>query len=164
MDEGHCGLPEEELGPLAAKLLEVPAKLIRTALDLELADGTVVADTVGETSCIFLGGLYRAERAIAGHILDIAAGEPSWPRVDPDKALPWVEKRTGLALAPGQADAVRTALASKVSVITGGPGGGEDHDRQHHPAHPVGQGRGHPALRADRAGREADERGDRLRG
>ena len=125
MDEGHCGLPEEELEPLAAKLLEVPAELIRTALDLELADGAVVADTVEDTPCIFLGGLHRAERAIAGRILDIAAGEPSWPRIDPDKALPWVERRTGLALAPGQADAVRTALASKVSVITGGPGVGK---------------------------------------
>ena len=125
MDEGHCGLPEEELGPLAARLLEVPAELIRTALDLELADGTVVADTVEDTPCIFLGGLHRAERAIAGRILDIAAGEPSWPRIDPDRALPWVERRTGLALAPGQADAVRTALASKVSVITGGPGVGK---------------------------------------
>ncbi len=125
MDEGHCGLPEEELGPLAARLLEVPAELIRTALDLELADGTVVADTVKDTPCIFLGGLHRAERAIAGRILDIAAGKPSWPRIDPDKALPWVERRTELALAPGQADAVRTALASKVSVITGGPGVGK---------------------------------------
>ena len=125
MDEGHCGLPEEELGPLAARLLEVPAELIRTALDLELAEGTVVADTVEDTPCIFLGGLYRAERAIAGRLLDIAAGEPSWPRIDGDKALPWVEARTGLALAPGQADAVRTALASKVSVITGGPGVGK---------------------------------------
>ena len=125
MDEGHCSLPEEELRPLAARLLEVPAELIRTALDLELADGTVVADTVGDTPCIFLGGLHRAERAIAGRLLDIAAGEPSWPRIDPDKALPWVERRTGLALVPGQADAVRTALASKVSVITGGPGVGK---------------------------------------
>ena len=125
MDEGHCGLPEEELGPLAAKLLEVPAELIRTALDLELAEGAVVSDTVEDTPCIFLGGLHRAERAIAGCILDIAAGEPSWPRIDPDKALPWVERRTGLALAPGQAEAVRTALASKVSVITGGPGVGK---------------------------------------
>ncbi len=125
MDEGHCGLPEEELGPLAAKLLEVPADLIRTALDLELADGAVVADTVEDTPCIFLGGLHRAERAIAGRLLDIAAGAPSWPRIDPDRALPWVERRTGLALAPGQADAVRTALAAKVSVITGGPGVGK---------------------------------------
>ena len=125
MDEGRCGLPEEELGPLAAKLLEVPGELICAALDLELADGTVVADTVDDTPCIFLGGLHRAERAIAERLHDIAAGKPSWPRIDADKALPWVERRTGLALAPGQADAVRTALASKVSVITGGPGVGK---------------------------------------
>src|SRR6202011_6187551 len=44
MDEGHCGLPTEELIPLAEKLLEVPQELIRTALDLELQEGTVVAD------------------------------------------------------------------------------------------------------------------------
>ena len=42
MDEGHCVLPEEELGPLAAKLLEVPGELIRAALDLELAEGAAV--------------------------------------------------------------------------------------------------------------------------
>ncbi len=140
MDEGHCGLPEEELGPLAARLLDVPAELIRTALDLELADGTVVADTVEDTPCIFLGGLHRAERAIAGRILDIAAGAPSWPRIDPDKALPWVERMTGLGLAPGQADAVRTALASKVSVITGGAGGGKTTNVKGIPGIPAGRG------------------------
>ena len=43
MDEGHCGLPAEELIPLAEKLLEVPQEFIRTALDLELQEGTVVA-------------------------------------------------------------------------------------------------------------------------
>ena len=122
MDEGHCGLPEEELGPLAAKLLEVPGELIRAGLDLELAEGTVVADTVGEIPCIFLGGLHRAERAIAGRLLEIAAGNLAWPDIDPDKAVPWVEGKTGLALAPGQVDAVRAALSS---VITGGPGVGK---------------------------------------
>ena len=125
MDEGHCGLPEEELGPLAAKLLEVPGELIRAALDLELAEGTVVADTVENTPCIFLGGLHRAERAIAGYLLGIAAGNLPWPDIDSDKALPWVEGKTGIALASGQADAVRAALSSKVSVITGGPGVGK---------------------------------------
>ena len=54
MDEGHCSLPEEELARLAAKLVEFPAELIRTALDLELADGTVVADTVEATTPIAL--------------------------------------------------------------------------------------------------------------
>jgi len=52
MDDGHCGLPTAELGPLAEKLLEVPQELIRTALDLELQDGAVIADRVAETECI----------------------------------------------------------------------------------------------------------------
>ena len=79
MDEGHCGLPAEELGPLAAGLLDVPDDVIRTALDLELAEGTVVADTVADTPCVFLGALYRAERAIAERLLGIAAGRLPWP-------------------------------------------------------------------------------------
>ena len=125
MDEGHCGLPVEELGPLAVRLLEVPDDLIRAALGLELAEGTVVADTVADTPCVFLGGLYRAEREIAGRLSIIAAGELPWPDIDVEKALPWVERKTGLVLAPGQANAVRLALTSKATVITGGPGVGK---------------------------------------
>jgi exodeoxyribonuclease V alpha subunit len=40
-------------------------------------------------------------------------------------AIPWVEKRTGLALAESQKHAIATALAAKVLVITGGPGVGK---------------------------------------
>jgi exodeoxyribonuclease V alpha subunit len=36
MDEGHCGLPAEELICLTETLLEVPAELVETALGLEL--------------------------------------------------------------------------------------------------------------------------------
>jgi exodeoxyribonuclease V alpha subunit len=49
MDEGHCGLPTDELVPLAEKLLEVSVEQIRPALGLELTEGTVIADSVGET-------------------------------------------------------------------------------------------------------------------
>ena len=61
MDEGHCGLPTDDLVPLAERLLEVPQELVRTALDLELADGAVIAEMVGDKPCVFLAGLYRAE-------------------------------------------------------------------------------------------------------
>jgi len=125
MDEGHCGLPTDELVPLAEKLLEVPQALIHTAIDLELSEGTVVADHVGETPCVFLAGLYRAERAIAERLLRLASGNLPWPQIDPDKALPWVEQRTGLELAASQKTAIRLALSSKVLVITGGPGVGK---------------------------------------
>ena len=125
MDEGHCGLPTDELVPLAVDLLEVPRELVLTALDLELAEGAVVADTVGETSCIFLGGLYRAEQVIAERILRLANRTLPWPYIDPEKALPWIEQKTGLSLAERQVAAIRLALVSKVLVITGGPGVGK---------------------------------------
>ena len=54
MDDGHCGLPTDELLPAAERLLGVPVELVRAALDFELADGTVIADGVGETPCTFL--------------------------------------------------------------------------------------------------------------
>jgi exodeoxyribonuclease V alpha subunit len=125
MDEGHCGLPTEELLPLAQKLLEVPAELVETALSLEVQGGTVIADDLDGRRCVFLAGLYRAEREIAAKLKTLAFGEPPWPSIDADKAIPWVDKRTKLTLADSQREAIRVALSSKVLVITGGPGVGK---------------------------------------
>jgi exodeoxyribonuclease V alpha subunit len=124
-DEGHCGLPVEELVKLATTLLEVDEGVIRTALSAELADGEVVADSIEEKACVFLRGLYLAERGIADRLRALAGGSPPWPKIDVAKALPWVEKRTGKTLAESQQAAIERALASKVTVITGGPGVGK---------------------------------------
>ena len=125
MDEGHCGLPVEELVPLTEKLLEAPSELVETALRLELEDGAVVGDDLDGRRCVFLAALYRAEREIAEKLKTLAVGKPPWPAIDVDKAIPWVEHRTKLALADSQKAALRVALVSKVMVITGGPGVGK---------------------------------------
>ena len=125
MGNGHCGLPLEELVPLALKLLEVLDDLIQTAIDLEMADGTITADTVGDTPCAFLSGLYRAEKSIAERLRHLLKGSLPWTEIDADKALPWVEGKTGLTLAKSQAEAIRLALRSKILVVTGGPGVGK---------------------------------------
>ena len=125
MDEGHCGLPAEELLPLTQNLLEVPLELVETALSLELQEGTVVADDLDGRRCVFLAELYRAEREIAGRLKILARGKQPWPTIDADKAIPWVEQRTKLTLAGSQQEAIRVALRSKVLVITGGPGVGK---------------------------------------
>jgi exodeoxyribonuclease V alpha subunit len=125
MDEGHCGLPMVDLMALAEKLLEVPIDLVRIALDLETSEGTVVADSVGETRCIFMAGLHRAERVIAERLVKLANGKLPWACIDTDKALPWVEERIGLALAESQVAAIKLALMSKTLVMTGGPGVGK---------------------------------------
>jgi exodeoxyribonuclease V alpha subunit len=113
MDDGHCGLPEEELVPLAQKLLEVPADLITTALALEIQEGTVIVDDLEGARCVFLAGLYRAEREIEERLRALAFGKPPWPLIDADKAIPWVESRTKLALAETQKRALRSRSSRK---------------------------------------------------
>ncbi len=95
-------LADRRAGALAEALLEVPGPLVHTALDPELAKGTVIADRVGETGRIFLAGLHRAERSTL---------PCTW--IDPEKALPWIEQRSGLTMAESQKAAIRLALVSK---------------------------------------------------
>jgi len=124
-DEGHCGLPIEMLVELATKLLEVDKNIVKSALEHELAHDEIVADAIGGEPCIFLRGLYLAERGIADRLLSLAQGSPSWPAIDTEKAIPWVEKRTGKILAASQRAAIGMALQAKLMVVTGGPGVGK---------------------------------------
>ena len=125
MDEGHCGLPYEDLIAQAEKLIEVPAALIETAVFLELEAGEVIDDTLEQKRCLFLAGLYRAEQEIAERLRRLVAGDTPWATIDAGKAIPWVESRTGRILADSQKNAVEIALTTKVLVITGGPGVGK---------------------------------------
>ena len=70
-------------------------------------------------------GLYRAEQVIADRLIRIVNGRLPWTWIDEEKALPWVEKRSGLQLAHSQRGAIRLALTAKALVITGGPGVGK---------------------------------------
>jgi exodeoxyribonuclease V alpha subunit len=49
----------------------------------------------------------------------------AYPKIDFEKAVAWCEKKTGKVLAPSQREALRTALTSRVVIITGGPGVGK---------------------------------------
>src|SRR5215207_495841 len=125
-DEGHCALPLAILIGLAERLLEVDAVLIETALQEELRRGeAIIADNLGEETCIFLKGLHGAEKLIAERLVGRALAKPPWPAIDLDKAVPWVEAKTGKTLSPSQREAVRLVLGSKVAVMTGGPGVGK---------------------------------------
>jgi len=123
--QGHCGLPVAELTRSTSELIAVEAGLIETALGLELQDGELMADNVDGEACVFLAGLYRSEQAIAGRLSRLSEGHPLWPAIDTGRAIPWVEGKTGLALAPSQVAALRLAVAAKALVITGGPGVGK---------------------------------------
>lgn len=124
-EDGHCGMPIEDLIALAEKLLAIAREPIRRAVEAELAAGEVIGDRIGSKSCVFLRGLYAAESGIAGRLIALSRGRPPWPDIDPQRAIPWVESRTGKALSASQRDAMALALQAKVAVITGGPGVGK---------------------------------------
>lgn len=126
MDEGHCGLPAEDLSRRLARLLEVEPEVARLAVAVAVREAdAVIADSLETEPYVFLKGLHGAERAIAERLLDRAAGAPPWAAIDLDKALPWVEVQTGKRLSASQTQAVRLALGAKLCVVTGGPGVGK---------------------------------------
>jgi exodeoxyribonuclease V alpha subunit len=119
------GQAKPQLGAAGGSRVALESGVIQTALDLELSEGSVVADSLAGEAAIFLANLYRDERRIAEALQELAQGAAPWGTIDAAKAIVWVEQRLGLELAASQKAAVQQALASKVLVITGGPGVGK---------------------------------------
>ncbi|MFI0372311.1 ATP-dependent RecD-like DNA helicase [Actinomadura sp. 1N219] len=135
-DDGHCFLPEPNLVTAAEKILGVGRELIVPALDELARDEGVVREPIpgeGEDAAtipaVYLVPFHRAERSLARGLLELLDSPTdrlkAFADVDWDRALPWLRQRTGQDLAAEQQEAVKLALTSKVSVLTGGPGCGK---------------------------------------
>ena len=121
MGSGHCGLPKNILLSKTVELLGVDEVLLTEALERLLVD----EDLVFDESLIYLPALRAAEQEIANRLRNLRSKPSSYPVIAMDKALPWVEQKTGKVLAPHQVEALKQAISSRVLVITGGPGVGK---------------------------------------
>lgn len=125
MQSGHCAFPRESLIARTIELLATTENVVSEALDRMLLDGEVVFEQTGEKALIYLPPIRNAEVQIAARLCHLATQPSMYPTIDADKAIAWVQERTGKSLAPTQAAALRQALTSRVLVITGGPGVGK---------------------------------------
>jgi exodeoxyribonuclease V alpha subunit len=123
--EGHCALPLEKLKAAAVKLLEVPVETIEQALSHMLTGGFLLLEEIDGEPLVFLPHLRKAEDGIATKIRRLAGAGVTYPKINFEKAVTWVEKQTGKTLAPSQREALKAVLTSRVSIITGGPGVGK---------------------------------------
>ncbi|MBK5970634.1 MULTISPECIES: SF1B family DNA helicase RecD2 [Thiorhodovibrio] len=123
--DGHCAAWREVLSAQSAKLLEIAPEGIEAAIDLELAAGQLVAETIEERTLVFLPALHRSECGVAESLWRLRDGMPPWGLIDTECALPWVERQTGLHLAASQRQAVIQAVTGKCTLLTGGPGVGK---------------------------------------
>lgn len=124
-NDGHCAAPVETLVAESGKLLQIPDAILEEAIREEIVSENLVKEEIEGRECLFLAPLHRAEVGVAASIKRILEGRPPWGEIEADKAIPWVEGKTGLTLSASQGEAVRLALSSKAVVITGGPGVGK---------------------------------------
>lgn len=123
--QGHCAAERDRLIETAVTLLEIAYPIIEQAVESEVQAGNLITDFVADRSCLFLTPLYRAEVGVARHLVRLLPGKPRWGDINVERAIPWVEEKTGLALSASQRLAVAQACSGKVTVITGGPGVGK---------------------------------------
>jgi exodeoxyribonuclease V alpha subunit len=123
--QGHCALPAVQLTAAAVKLLEVGESTVEQALSQMITSGSLLLEVIRSESLVFMPHLRKAEQDIAAKLRALVAAQPAYPPIDFDKAVQWCEKKTGKTLAPSQRDALKTALTSRVVIITGGPGVGK---------------------------------------
>lgn len=122
-DEGHTGCTPDDLARKAQELLGVPQDKLVDRLKLLLQSRHIRLPADGPL--LQLPALLNAEEAIAKRIHLLLATPGSLPPIKVDAAVDWAQEKAGFTFAPEQAEAVRTCIGSKCSIITGGPGTGK---------------------------------------
>ncbi len=120
-EEGHCYCTEPELLLQAETLLGIAVEVLAEALKAELATPHLIK----EKDRIYLTVLHEAECAVAAGLQRLMHTPVAFKPIVTDKAVEWAETRMQITFAPKQREALNVALASKVVIITGGPGVGK---------------------------------------
>ena len=123
-DDGHVYAPREYLEEQFASGLEMDAELVPQALDLLVESGEVFVERASDHTAVYLARLHDAEVTIAERLRALTAGRPMSAAVA-ERALVTASTAEGIALSFEQVRAIKTALSSAVTVITGGPGTGK---------------------------------------
>ena len=121
---GHTCLPRAKLLESTAKFLRVEPEEIEAGLQELLRSEELRSRTFDETEYIYLPDLLSAEEDIAARLGELSTF-PTEPPATLESDIRALEIAQGFAYAPLQREAIRTALSSRVMVLTGGPGTGK---------------------------------------
>lgn len=133
-NEGHTFVPRKMLIQSAAEILKIDnTARLEAVLSQQLFTGDLLNDDLtinGETlDAVYLPMFYRSEQGAARQLRQLLS-MPS-PIMEEARDIEWGEfladlaRQNNVSLTDQQQGAVRAALTSKVSVLTGGPGTGK---------------------------------------
>jgi exodeoxyribonuclease V alpha subunit len=131
-EEGHTAFHEGELIDYTANLLETDSKLVEARIAALVESKALVRHALSPSEpptpsahVLQLPHNSRAEEKIAATVLRLTRVASGLPPIKVDAAVQWAEQKAGFSFHELQRDAVRAALTSKLSILTGGPGTGK---------------------------------------
>ena len=120
-DEGHCYAEEELLIATAKQMLEADEECIRTAMTHAIETEDLMLDG----TAIYLPPFYYAECGTANRLNTLVHTKEEGSIFTTRFDLGKLQRETGIEYDEVQVEAIRQAIASKVMVLTGGPGTGK---------------------------------------
>ena len=121
-DAGHTHAERRELALNSTNLLETNANEVEARIDALLSNADLVTT---EADWVQLPTANRAEQTLARSLLTLLRSPSSLPPIIIDKAVEWAQDKAGFGFADAQTTGIKKSLASKVSILTGGPGTGK---------------------------------------
>lgn len=123
-EAGHCYTTREQLTGRAKELLEVEEPELEITLDEMIRTNDVIRDEAEDREAIYLPPYYFSESGCAKRLLRLmSCGKKK--SEDTEEILKKVAASSEITYDEIQWQAVKTAVSSKVMVLTGGPGTGK---------------------------------------
>ena len=120
-EEGHCYGIRDQLLEAGAKLLDVEETALAATLDEMINTQDVITSQIPDTEeiAIYLPPFYYSEVGVQSRLRKIADTPPE------HQASEQLTIDTGIEYDEVQLQAIRTAVSSKIMILTGGPGTGK---------------------------------------
>ena len=124
-EEGHCYATRDMLINTAAELLSVEDHLLSMTLDEMIRTEDVITEPTPDGDlAIYLPPFYFSEKGTARRLCQIYSNRHGIC-LETKGLDTKIRKRTGMSYDQVQMEAIRTAVTSKVLILTGGPGTGK---------------------------------------
>lgn len=134
-DDGHCYATRDMLTASASEMLAVDVSLITMTLDQMIQEkdvitepipvqGAAAVETLPAQKAIYLPPFFFSENGTARRLASIYTNREGI-KIDPEGLEERIVRKTGMQYDDVQMRAIRTAICSKILILTGGPGTGK---------------------------------------
>lgn len=121
--EGNCYASLDDLIKKGEKLLDIPEEIVVMTFDYIKDQRELICED--GNNIIYLPPFYHSEVGISKRIYEISTCKSAIDNIDLKTTLNEIQKRNQITYDETQISAIKTAVSSKFSVITGGPGVGK---------------------------------------